>query len=103
MTIELADPHALELLVDVLTSDAIQIIDLGSRSDASDNPQMKALGDGFRVEVGIVVWEGHDVLEIPVSALFRSEQRWAVWGIDQGRATPRDARNFPLDQSSRPL
>jgi HlyD family secretion protein len=132
--IELADPHALELVVDVLTSDAIQIepgapveirqwggdlelqgrvrmvepsaftkvsalgveeqrvnviIDLGSRSDASDNPQMKALGDGFRVEVGIVVWEGHDVLKIPVSALFRSEQRWAAWVVEQGSVTLR--------------
>lgn len=125
---ELADPHALELVVDVLTTDAIQIepgapvevrqwggdlplqgrvrmiepsaftkisalgveeqrvnviIDLGSRSDASDNPQMKALGDGFRVEAGIVVWEGHDVLMIPVSALFRSGDAWAVWVVEQ--------------------
>jgi HlyD family secretion protein len=133
--IELADPHALELVVDVLTTDAIQIepgapvevrqwggesplsgrvrmvepsaftkvsalgveeqrvnviIDLGSRSDASDNPQMKALGDGFRVEAGIVVWEGHDVLKIPVSALFRSEQRWAVWVVEGGFVTLRN-------------
>lgn len=132
---ELADPHALELVVDVLTTDAIQIepgapvevrqwggdlplqgrvrmiepsaftkisalgveeqrvnviIDLGSRSDASDNPQMKALGDGFRVEAGIVVWEGHDVLTIPVSALFRSGDAWSVWVVEQGRATLRE-------------
>ncbi len=133
--IELADPHALELVVDVLTSDAIQIepgapveisqwggdvpmqgrvrmvepsaftkvsalgveeqrvnviIDLGSRHlrEAGDNPQMRALGDGFRVEVGIVVWEGRDILKIPVSALFRSEQRWAVWVLDQTQGQP---------------
>lgn len=87
MTIELADPHALELVVDVLTSDAIQIIDLGSRSDASDNPQMKALGDGFRVEVGIVVWEGHDVLEIPSRRCFDPSNA----GPCGDRSRPRDA------------
>ena len=28
----------------------------------------KALGDGYRVEVRIVVWEGADVLKVPTSA-----------------------------------
>ena len=31
----------------------------------------KALGDGYRVEVRIVVWEGADVLKAPIGALFR--------------------------------
>ncbi len=31
----------------------------------------KSLGDGYRVEVSFVIWEGKDVLQIPASALFR--------------------------------
>lgn len=37
------------------------------------------LGDGFRVEARIVIWEGQDVLMIPAGALFRSENEWAVF------------------------
>ncbi len=45
-----------------------------------------ALGDAYRVEVGIVVWEGRDVLKVPTSALFRDGQRWAVYRVVQDRA-----------------
>jgi HlyD family secretion protein len=45
-----------------------------------------ALGDGYRVEVRIVIWEGRDVLKVPTGALFRVLDRWAVYTVDQGRA-----------------
>jgi HlyD family secretion protein len=45
-----------------------------------------ALGDAYRVEVRIVVWEGRDVLKIPTSALFRDGQQWAVYRVVQDRA-----------------
>jgi HlyD family secretion protein len=45
-----------------------------------------ALGDAYRVEVRIVVWEGRDVLKVPTSALFRDGQQWAVYRILQDRA-----------------
>jgi HlyD family secretion protein len=45
-----------------------------------------ALGDGYRVEVRIVVWESPDVLKVPTSALFRVLDRWAVYVVEQGRA-----------------
>jgi HlyD family secretion protein len=45
-----------------------------------------ALGDAYRVEVRIVLWEGHDVVKIPTSALFRHAQEWAVYRIVEGRA-----------------
>jgi len=47
------------------------------------------LGDGYRVEVRIVVWEGADVLQVPASALFRAGEDWAVFVVERGRARQR--------------
>ena len=47
------------------------------------------LGDGYRVEVRIVTWEGDDVLQIPASALFRVRDEWAVFAVEGGRARRR--------------
>jgi len=43
------------------------------------------IGDGYRVEAQIVVWEADDVLLVPTAALFRQGQGWAVY-----RSTPND-------------
>ena len=142
--VELADPGALEVVVDVLTTDAVQIrpgdpvdlrewggstplrgrvrlvepsaftkvsalgveeqrvnviIDLDEVAPAEpaaseDAPKLEAeesplrsLGDGYRVEVSIVVWEGENVVLLPVSALFRANEGWAVWKLVDGKAT----------------
>ena len=45
-----------------------------------------ALGDGFRVEARIVIWEGEDVLRVPASAVFRDGDRWYAFRIREGRA-----------------
>ena len=45
-----------------------------------------ALGDAYRVEVRIVVWEGRDVMKVPTSALFRDGPQWAVYRVVEGRA-----------------
>lgn len=45
-----------------------------------------ALGDGYRVEVRIVIWEGESVLRLPTSALFRVGDRWAAYVIESDRA-----------------
>jgi HlyD family secretion protein len=45
-----------------------------------------ALGDAYRVEVRIVVWESQDVLKVPTSALFRQGQQWAVYRVVQDHA-----------------
>ena len=55
-----------------------------SRSTAA-----RALGDGYRVEARVVVWEGHDVVRVPVSALFRRGEGWAVFVDDAGVARER--------------
>lgn len=128
--LEVGDPGDLEVVVDVLSSDAVQIepgaeVRLqhwgGSRPlsgtvrlvepsgftkisalgveeqrvnvviDFLDPPAERAnLGDGFRVEADIVLWEGHDVVRVPTSALFRSSGAWAVFVVrnDTARLRP---------------
>lgn len=44
------------------------------------------LGDGYRVEVSIIIWERADVLKVPTSALFRTGDAWAVFAVRDGRA-----------------
>lgn len=46
----------------------------------------RALGDAYRVEARIVVWEADEVLKVPVGALFRSGGEWAVFAVVAGRA-----------------
>jgi HlyD family secretion protein len=68
----------------------------------------QALGDAYRVEVRIVIWQGDEVLQVPTSSLFRhgaatgaeaggatgtqigggepSPGGWAVYKVDGGRA-----------------
>ena len=46
----------------------------------------EALGDGYRVEVRIVVTEAKDAVKVPTSSLFRSGEEWAVFAVESGRA-----------------
>lgn len=49
-------------------------------------PEVRAgLGDAYRVEARIVVWEA-EVLKLPVGTLFRSGPDWAVFSAKRGRA-----------------
>ena len=48
----------------------------------------EALGDAYRVEVRVVIWEGN-VLKTPTSSLFRHGQDWAVYTVRDGTATLR--------------
>ncbi len=50
--------------------------------DVDDSANAPAsLGDGFRTEVRIVIWESEDVLQAATSALFRKGDGWAVYVI----------------------
>jgi HlyD family secretion protein len=51
-----------------------------------------SLGDGYRVEAHIVVWSGKNVLQVPLSALFRRGSRWSTFVIAGGRAAARDVQ-----------
>ncbi len=44
------------------------------------------LGDGYHVEARIRIWQADDVLQVPVGALFRQGEGWAVFVVEQGRA-----------------
>jgi len=45
-----------------------------------------ALGDGYRVEVRVVTWQGDGVVKVPGSALFRQGNGWAVFRVADRRA-----------------
>ena len=58
--------------------------------DLTDPPEKRpSLGDGFRVEVRVVMWDGKDVLQVPTSSLFRDDQGWAVFAVENGKAVKR--------------
>lgn len=44
------------------------------------------LGDGFRVDARIVIWQDDNVLRVPASALFRVAGRWHVFRVVDGTA-----------------
>jgi HlyD family secretion protein len=48
-----------------------------------------ALGDRYRVDASLVVWHSDDALRVPVSALFRLDDGWAVFVAEDGRARQR--------------
>ncbi len=56
-------------------------------ADFVDDPG--SLGDGYRVEARLVLWESANVLRVPTSALFRDGQNWSVFVMNQGQARMR--------------
>lgn len=126
---ELGDPAGLEIVVEVLSTDAVRIAP-GARveiehwggdaplparvrrvepagftkvsalgveeqrvnvlADFTGPPEARqAVGDAFRVEARIVVAEARDTLKVPVGALFREGEAWAVFAVEGGRAALR--------------
>jgi len=51
-------------------------------TDAKENWQ--ALGDAFRVEAAIITDKAENVLTVPLSALFRQEEKWSVFKVVDG-------------------
>jgi HlyD family secretion protein len=124
--LEMGNPLALEVVVDVLTTDAVDIrpgapvrIDRWGGDSAItghvhrvepsaftrlsalgveeqrvnviidlDPPRSRwaALGDGYRVEASISVWQGDDRLMVPAGAVFRQGDDWATYVVQDGRA-----------------
>ncbi|NEX11871.1 MAG: efflux transporter periplasmic adaptor subunit [Prosthecochloris sp.] len=50
-----------------------------------DEPERR-LGDNYRVQADIVLWRGENVLQVPVSSLFRGDEDWEVFTVRRGRA-----------------
>lgn len=130
--LEVGDPTDLEVVVDVLTRDAVRIVPgarvslegwggpkplegrvrrvepaaftkvsaLGVEEqrvnvlvDLLDPPEARqGLGDGWRVDARIVVWEAEDVVRAPVGAVFRDGDAWRTFAIVGGRAVRRAVR-----------
>jgi HlyD family secretion protein len=127
--LEIGDPKQLELVVDLLSVDAVRVrpgdrvsIERWGGSQALsgrvrrvepsgflkvsalgveeqrvnvvidfDDPDRAArkLGDGYRAEARIVVWENDVVVMVPLGSLFRHGVEWAVFIADGDRARMR--------------
>jgi HlyD family secretion protein len=124
--VEIGDPRDLEIVVDLLSSDAVSvaagqrvlierwggetalegrvrlvepygftkvsalgieeqrvnvIIDLTSPTE-----EWARLAHGYQVELRIILWEAADALKLPMLALFRDGENWAVFVESGGRA-----------------
>lgn len=44
------------------------------------------LGDNYRIQAKIILWQGEGVLQVPVSSIFRGDQGWNVFEIRNGKA-----------------
>jgi HlyD family secretion protein len=44
------------------------------------------LGDGFRVEASILVWQGENRLLVPAGAVFRHDAGWSAYVLENGKA-----------------
>jgi HlyD family secretion protein len=54
--------------------------------DFADPAAAASLGDGYRVEVRVVLWREDDVLKVPVGSLFRQGEAWAVFVVEDEQA-----------------
>jgi len=64
--------------------------------------QRRNVGDAFRVEARIIVWEARDALKVPAGALFRKGEQWAAFIIADGRARLRIVKAGPLQRDRDP-
>ena len=55
--------------------------------DFTDPPRLwRSLGHDYRVIVHIVTWKGISILTVPIGALFRVNDKWAIFRDEGGRA-----------------
>ncbi len=121
--VEIGNPRDIELVVDVLSSDAVKVssgmravieewgggsvlegvvrlVEPAAFSRISSlgieekrvniiidlKEAETRLGDNYRVQADIILWQGDNVLQIPVSSLFRRGERWEVFTVRGGKA-----------------
>jgi HlyD family secretion protein len=127
--IEIGDPADLEIVVDLLSRDAVRVepgtparieswggeVAINARVkrveptgftkisalgieeqrvktvlDFTDPPESwKRLGHGYRIVARITVWRGENLALVPLGALFRQGNNWAVFVAEGGRARTR--------------
>ena len=54
-----------------------------------DSQALRRLGHNYRVVAQIAVWQGEDVVTVPLGALFRDGDSWAVFVAENGAAALR--------------
>ena len=54
-------------------------------ADLADEAEPASLGDSYRVEVRIVIWQDPSAVKVPVGAMFRRGDDWAVFVVNEGR------------------
>lgn len=70
-----------------VSSLGVEEMRVGVIADLASSPELWAgLGAGYRVLARFVVWEGDNVLIVPTSALFRTEDGWAAFAVEGGQA-----------------
>jgi HlyD family secretion protein len=55
----------------------------------SPRMQWERLGHGYQVEARVVLWHADGVVTVPLTALFRDGDAWALFVNENGRATLR--------------
>ena len=55
----------------------------------SPRQQWANLGHGYQVDVRVVLWEDQNVLKVPLTALFRVGEDWALFVLEDGKAVRR--------------
>lgn len=50
--------------------------------DLIDPAAARQLGDGYRVEIRVVTWQEQAALKVPIGALFRRDEQWAAFVVD---------------------
>lgn len=55
----------------------------------SPRDEWRRLGHGYQVDVRVVLLEDDRALKVPLTALFRSGDKWAVFAVEDGLATQR--------------
>lgn len=127
--IEIGDPTDLEIVVDLLSADAVNVAPgqrvsivrwggpkglegrvrrvepfgftkvsaLGIEEQrvnvvidlVSDRSEWARLGHGYQVDLRIVLWEADNIITLPLTALFRDGEDWAVFVVSNGEAEKR--------------
>jgi HlyD family secretion protein len=59
---------------------------LGIVHDPKDDLTWSELGNNFRVIAHVALWSTDQALSVPVTALFRKGDDWAVFALRDGRA-----------------
>jgi HlyD family secretion protein len=123
---EIGAPSQLEIVVDVLSTDAVQIapgalvhVERWGKAEAlearvrriepaaftkvsalgveeqrvnviadftSPSEKWQSLGDGYKIDARIVTARREDAIKVPVGALFRDGEQWAVFTVANGKA-----------------